>query len=334
MAALRKDPVTGRWVIISTERQKRPSDFQVEPVTIQSDRLCPFCEGHEDKTPPEILAYRNGSSGNGRGWEVRVVPNKFPALRVEGTLDPEGEGLFDRMNGVGAHEVIIETPDHTQTLATLPEPSIEKIFWAWRDRVLDLKHDIRLRYIVIFKNHGAAAGASLQHAHSQLIALPIVPREMTEELDGARRHYQQKERCVFCDVMRQELKNRSRVIAEAADFVAIAPYASRFPFETWLLPRRHRARFEDSTPGEYASLARVLKDILLRMNTTLASPPYNLIVHSAPLQDDVGDYYHWHVEVIPKLTRVAGFEWGTGFYINPTGPEEAAEVLRNTKASS
>jgi UDPglucose--hexose-1-phosphate uridylyltransferase len=331
MADLRKDPVTGRWVIISTERQKRPNDFQIETVTIHPDGLCPFCEGHEDKTPPEILAYRNGTPGNGRGWDVRVVPNKFPALRVEGMLDRAAEGLFDRMNGIGAHEVIIETPNHTETLATMAEPAIEKVFWAWRDRVLDLKHDIRLRHIVIFKNHGASAGATLEHAHSQLIALPIIPREMAEELEGAKHHYKQKERCVFCDVMRQELKDRTRVIAESADFVAIAPYAPRFPFETWLLPKHHGSRFEEATPAEFASLARMLKEMLQRMNATLLSPPYNLIVHSAPLQENAGDFYHWHIELMPKLTRVAGFEWGTGFYINPTGPEEAAEVLRETK---
>jgi UDPglucose--hexose-1-phosphate uridylyltransferase len=333
MADLRKDPVTGRWVIISTERQKRPSDFQIETVTTRPDDLCPFCEGHESKTPPEILAYRNGSPPNAGGWDVRVVPNKFPALRVEGNLDREGEGLFDRMNGIGAHEVIIETPIHGQTLSSMPDTAVEKVFFAWRDRVHDLKRDIRLRHIVIFKNHGAAAGASLEHSHSQLIALPIVPREMREELHGAKRHYQAKERCVFCDIIRQETKDGGRVIADSADFVAVAPYAPRFPFETWLLPKRHRARFEDASPGEFAGLARMLKDTLQRMNKTLLTPPYNLIVHSAPLHDEPGasDFYHWHVEVMPKLTRVAGFEWGTGFYINPTGPEEAAEVLRKTK---
>jgi UDPglucose--hexose-1-phosphate uridylyltransferase len=331
MTDLRKDPVTGRWVIISTERQKRPSDFQIDTVTIEPDDRCPFCEGHEDSTPPEILAYRNGTPANRAGWEVRVVPNKFPALRVEGLLDREGEGLFDRMNGIGAHEVIIETPDHTQTLATMPASSIEKVFWAWRDRVLDLKRDVRLRQIVIFKNHGAAAGASIAHAHSQLIALPIIPRELGEELEGARRHYLQKERCVFCDLVRQEIKGGTRVIAESADFVAVAAYAPRSPFETWLLPKRHGAGFEEATPGELASLARMLKDTLRRMNATLLTPPFNIILHSAPLQENVREYYHWHLEVMPKLTRVAGFEWGTGFYINPTGPEEAAEVLRKAR---
>src|SRR5215203_4217303 len=278
MADLRKDPVTGRWVIISTERQKRPTDFQIETVTTRKDDQCPFCAGHEDRTPPEILSYRNGA-----GWDVRVVPNKFPALRVEGDLDRQGEGLFDRMNGIGAHEVIIETPHHNQTLASMGEQAIEKVFWAWRERVLDLKRDIRLRHIVIFKNHGASAGASLEHAHSQLIALPIVPRELKEELAGAKRHFKLRERCVFCDIIRQEAKDGTRLIAESADFAAIAPYAPRFPFETWVLPKRHRSRFEDTTPGEFASLARMLKDLLQRMNATLLTPPYNLLVHSAPL---------------------------------------------------
>jgi UDPglucose--hexose-1-phosphate uridylyltransferase len=213
------------------------------------------------------------------------------------------------------------------------EGAIEKVFWAWRERVLDLKKDTRLRHIVIFKNHGAAAGASLEHSHSQLIALPIVPRELKEELFGAKRHFQLRERCVFCDIVRQEVKNGARVIAESSDFAAIAPYAPRFPFETWLIPKHHRSRFEDATPSECASLARMLKEILQRMNATLLTPPYNLIVHSSPMHEEAGsnEYYHWHIEIMPKLTRVAGFEWGTGFYINPTGPEEAADVLRKTK---
>src|SRR6202022_1966393 len=245
--------------------------------------------------------YRNGTPANTRGWEVRVVPNKFPALRVEGTLDREGEGLFDRMNGIGAHEVIIETPDHMATLATMSEQAIERVFWAWRDRVLDLKRDFRLRYIVIFKNHGASAGASLEHAHSQLIALPIVPREMGEELEGSRLHFQRKVRCVFCDIIRQEPKDGARVIAESADFVALAPYAPRFPFETWLLPRRHSARYEDASGHEYESLARMLKATLSRLDRALEFPPYNLVLHTAPFTEEVVESYHWHVEILPKV---------------------------------
>jgi len=329
MPELRKDPITGRWVIIATERRKRPSDFRIDSPTLHSTRFCPFCEGHEQHTPREVLCYRHSGGPNGPGWDVRVVPNRFPALQVEGALDRQGEGLFDKMSGIGAHEVIIETPDHASSLATMSVVAIERVLWAFRERVLDLKQDHRFRYILIFKNHGAAAGASLEHPHSQLIALPIVPLQMRDEVEGARHHFAHKERCVFCDVIRQEQEARTRVISENADFVAVAPYAPRFPFETWVLPRRHGSNFEEAPRHEYESLARMLKETLQRINRALLSPPFNMIMHSAPFQEGLGDVYHWHVEIMPKLTKVAGFEWGSGFYINPTAPEEAAQVLRD-----
>ena len=332
MPQLRKDAITGRWVIIATDRQKRPNDFRVERASVIGRETCPFCPGHESLTPPEVLSYRqNGSAPTAPGWDVRVVPNKFPALQVEGTLDREGDGMFDRMNGIGAHEVIIETPDHQRSLAAMSESEIERVLWAYRERIVDLKQDRRLRYILVFKNHGAAAGATLEHTHSQLIALPIIPDFVREEVDGARAHFAVKERCVFCDVIHQELAATQRIVLENADTVALAPYAPRFAFETWLLPKRHAARFEEAPRHEYEGLARVLKSLLQRMDRALESPAYNLIVHTAPFVDDVADLFHWHVEVIPKLTRVAGFEWGTGFYINPTPPEEAAKVLRSVR---
>jgi UDPglucose--hexose-1-phosphate uridylyltransferase len=316
-------------VIISTDRQKRPNDFRLERTAILGREHCPFCPGHEGMTPPEVLSYRqNGGAPNTPGWEVRVVPNKFPALQVEGMLDREGEGMFDRMNGIGAHEVIIETPDHDRGLVAMSEPEIERVLWAFRERMLDLKQDHRLRYILVFKNQGAAAGATLEHPHSQLIALPIVPDFVREEIEGARRHFEVKERCVFCDIIHQDLADGRRVIQENADVIALAPYAPRFAFETWLLPKRHGARFEEAAKHEYESLARLLKAVLQRLDRALETPPYNLIVHTSPFSEHVPDQYHWHVEIMPKLTRVAGFEWGTGFYINPTSPEEAARVLR------
>ena len=334
MSELRKDPVTGRWVIISTERRKRPTDFRLESVKVQRDDSCPFCEGHEHMTPRELLAHRrNGSGPDSAGWDLRVVPNQFPVLRVEGSLERQGEGLFDKMNGIGAHEVIIETPRHEETLATMGDAAVEQVLWAFRERVQDLKQDRRFRYIIVFKNHGAAAGASLDHSHSQLIALPIVPREVRDEVDGARAHFTAKERCVFCDIVRQERQETRRLIAENADMVALAPYAPRFPFETWLLPKRHQALFEDSPRHEIASLARLLSDVLRRLNRALRFPPYNLLIHSAPLAEPAGDYFHWHVEIIPTLTKVAGFEWATGFYLNPTAPEEAAQVLRDARGA-
>ncbi len=284
-------------------------------------------------TPRELLAFRrNGLAPNQPGWDLRVVPNQFPVLRVEGSLDRQGEGLFDKMNGIGAHEVIIETPRHDETLATMSEAAIEQVLWSYRERVQDLKQDRRFRYIIIFKNHGAAAGASLDHSHSQLIALPIVPREVRDEVTGARQHFASKERCVFCDIIRQDATDGRRLIAENADMTALAPYAPRFPFETWILPKRHQSLFEETPRHEYASLARLLGDILRRMNRALVSPPYNLLIHSAPFAEPTSDFYHWHVEIIPKLTKVAGFEWATGFYLNPTAPEEAAQVLRDARA--
>jgi UDPglucose--hexose-1-phosphate uridylyltransferase len=283
-------------------------------------------------TPRELLAHRhNGSGPNSPGWKLRVIPNQFPVLRVEGSLDRQGEGLFDKMNGIGAHEVIIETPRHEETLATMSEDAVEQVLWAFRERLQDLKQDRRFRYIIVFKNHGAAAGASLDHSHSQLIALPIVPREVRDEVEGARRHFKAKERCVFCDIVRQEVQDRRRYIGENADMVALAPYAPRFPFETWILPKRHQPLYEDSPRHEYAALARLLGDVLRRMNRALRFPPYNLLIHSAPLAEPAVEFYHWHVEIIPTLTKVAGFEWATGFYVNPTSPEEAAQVLRDAR---
>ncbi len=334
MPELRKDPVTGRWVIISTDRQKRPNDFVFERARIIGREHCPFCPGHESLTPPEIMSYRqNGGSPNAPGWDVRVVPNKFPALQVEGMLDREGEGMFDRMNGIGAHEVIIETPDHDRTMASMSEPEIERVLFAYRDRIVDLKKDFRLKYILIFKNHLAAAGATLEHTHSQLIALPIVPDFVREEIEGARRHFADKERCVFCDIVHQDIRDGRRVVVENADIVALAPYAPRFAFETWLLPKRHGARFEEAPRHEYESLARMIKVVLQRIDRALESPAYNLILHTSPFSQDTSEIYHWHLELMPKLTKVAGFEWGTGFYINPTSPEEAARVLRAVRTS-
>lgn len=335
MPELRKDSIIGRWVIISTDRGKRPTDFVRESVQIKGTGFCPFCYGNESKTPPEILVYgRNGGSLDTPGWSVRVVPNKFPALGIEGDLDRQGEGLFDKMNGVGAHEVIVETPEHQQTLASLPEKSIESVLWAYRDRMLDLKNDRRFRYILIFKNHGEAAGASLEHTHSQLIALPIVPKRVREEVDVARRYFQDKERCIFCDMIRQETHAKVRIIEANEHFVAIAPWAPRFPFETWILPKQHSSSFENNQSPIYMGLAGIMKNILTRLDTVLDRPAYNYVIHTSPVGEEINDHYHWHIEMMPKLTKVAGFEWGTGFYICPTPPEESARFLREAQVAT
>jgi UDPglucose--hexose-1-phosphate uridylyltransferase len=325
---LRKDPITGRWVIVATDRARRPGDFVRERVVVRNPRICPFCQGHESKTPPEVLAYRTSGGPNQPGWSLRVIPNKFPALRVEGDLDRQGDGLYDRMNGVGAHEVLLESPEHTATLGDLHEKQVADIFFAFRDRITDLKKDSRLRYMVMFRNHGESAGATLEHPHSQLIALPVVPKRVQEELNGARRHFDYRERCIYCDIIQQELNAGSRVVMETDHFVAVAPYAARFPFETWILPRRHISHFEKTDVGALQNLGWVMRAMVRKLDKVLEQPPHNMVIHTAPAQDADMPHYHWHVELIPRLTRVAGFEWGTGFYINPTPPEEAARHLR------
>jgi UDPglucose--hexose-1-phosphate uridylyltransferase len=328
MPELRKDPVVGRWVIISTERARRPSDFAGQPVT-PAGGPCVFCEGHEAGTPPEILAGRpGGAAPNGPGWTWRVVPNRFPALRIEGELEPAGDGVFDRMNGVGAHEVVIETPEHGASFATLSTDALADVLRAYRERLADLKKDPRFQYVLIFKNHGESAGASLEHPHSQLIATPIIPVMVAEELAGAARYWELKERCVWCDVLRQEARSGRRVVLEVDGFVALAPFAPRFPFETWVLPARHRAAFEESDPAELRALAALLGEFFRRMGRVLGDPPFNFMLHTAPLRAPELPSFHWHLEIIPKLTRVAGFEWGSGFFINPMPPEDAAEALR------
>lgn len=328
MPELRKDPIVGRWVIISTERARRPSDFAPDPVHPRA-ASCVFCAGSEDKTPPEIFAHRApGSAPDTPGWTCRVVANKFPALRIEGDLEPEGDGMFDRMNGVGAHEVVIETPDHAGSLASMSVDAATDVLAAYRERVRDLKKDPRFEYVLVFKNHGEAAGASLEHPHSQLIATPIIPIMVTEELEGSRRYWDRKERCPWCDVVRQERRSKHRVIAEANGFIAVAPFAPRFPFETWILPTRHRSAFEDCEIDELRALASLLQDFLTRLNRVLLDPPFNFMLHTAPLRETSLPYFHWHLEIMPKLTRVAGFEWGSGFFINPVPPEAAADALR------
>jgi UDPglucose--hexose-1-phosphate uridylyltransferase len=330
MPELRRDPIVGRWIIIATERAARPSDL-VRPLPPPQPGLCPFCPGHEDMTPREVYVAGRPPSAppNSPGWKVRVVPNRFPALMIEGDLDREPVGIYDRMNGIGAHEVLVETPDHGKGLGDLDDADVTDLLFAAKARILDLRNDQRFRYILLFKNHGAAAGASLEHGHSQLIALPVVPRHVAAELAGARTHYEHRERCIFCDIVLQERKDRVRLVHENDEFVVFAPWAPKSPFETWIVPKRHESNFEAEPKERLAYCAQALRTTVARLGAALGKPAYNFIVHSNPLRDASSPSYHWHIEVMPALTRVAGFEWGSGFYINPVPPEEAAEFLRS-----
>ena len=327
MPELRKDPILGRWVIISVERGKRPKDF---PPVIHKKKggFCPFCPGNEYTTPAEIIAFRpEGGEPNGPGWTLRVMPNKFPALEPSGMITKSGEGIFDKMAGVGVHEVVVENPDHFLSLSTMPEKSVEDTLWAYFIRLTELKNDHRIKYVLIFKNEGEAAGASLEHSHSQIIGLPIVPRTVRDELQGARNHFDMKERCIFCDIIYQEIAEGKRIIGENEDYVAIAPFAPRSPFETWILPKNHEAAFGPRQKS-FKGLAEILQRILKQFDALLEAPPYNYIIHTAPFSEEQSEYFHWHIEIMPKLTKFAGFEWGSGIYINPTPPEEAARFMR------
>jgi UDPglucose--hexose-1-phosphate uridylyltransferase len=337
MSDLRRDPVMGRWVIIAPERALRPDAILTERRERQPGP-CVFCTGQEARDPYEIAAIRDpGTAPNTPGWRVRVLPNKYPVLRIEGKLVREGIGMFDMMSGVGAHEVIVETPDHDLELADLTETHIAEIISIYRDRMADLGGDERFKYVLIFKNQGYEAGATLDHAHSQLIATPVTPKRVKEELVGAQRYYDFKRRCVLCDIIRQETRlTTERLILENDGFVVISPFAARVPYEMWIVPRQHSCDFVSITESERLKLAQILKQILLKLRSALNDPPFNYLIHTAPFRRPRAGYwtsiqfdYHWHLELIPRLTRPAGFEEGSGFFINPVTPEAAAEVLLN-----
>jgi UDPglucose--hexose-1-phosphate uridylyltransferase len=337
MPELRKDPVVGRWIVFSPERQIRPERYRCEEMPPTRPEDDPFLEGHETYTPPELYAIRpNGGAANSPGWQVRVVPNRFPALRVEGDLEKEAIGFYDRMNGIGAHEVIVETPHPKLPLEKQSLQGVTRVLEACRSRILDLSKDIRMHYILIFKNQGARAGATMPHAHTQLIALPVTPIVVKEKLTAARAYYLEKDRNLFEDILKAERKAGDRVVFENDGFTAFCPFASRFPFETCLMPRRQQADFHATSDADLVHLAEALQKTLAAYATALNHPDYNLILHTAPFRRSrrpdswttIDADFRWHIEILPRLTGVAGFEFGTGFYINPTLPEEAANVLR------
>lgn len=328
MPELRTDPISGRWVIIATERAARPTDFASQPIEVNDAEQCPFCEGREGMTPPEIFAIRDhGTAPDAPGWQVRVVSNKYPALRIEGDTARSGVGMFTRMDGVGAHEVIVETTDHHTHLGLLPVPHVAAVVDAFLQRYRDLDNDPRFEYALLFRNHGRTAGASLSHPHSQLIALPVIPKRAAEELAASEGYFGRHGGCVFCRMVQQEIASGQRVVYQNDRFVALQPYAARFPFETWVLPREHAASFGDLAEADVVPFADVLQTTLHSLHTCLNNPPYNFIVHTAPYNYEPRHAYHWHLEIMPRLTQVAGFEWGSGFFINPVVPEDAARFL-------
>jgi UDPglucose--hexose-1-phosphate uridylyltransferase len=339
MSELRKDLISGRWVIIATERSKRPDDFRPSgpaPAAPEAAGFCPFCEGNESKTPPEVFALRAaGTAPDTAGWTVRVVPNKFPALNPGPPPPRASRGIFQSMEGRGVHEVVIENPDHALELGDLPVAHIRDVLRVFQLRIKAIERELHYQYVQIFKNKGKEAGASLSHPHSQIVATPIVPKRVKEEIYGAERLYRTFKECGFCRILREEEAAGTRIIVRNDGFTAFAPYASRFPFEMTLMPKRHSAFFTDVPEDQLLPLAEILKDVLTRLKRTVNDPPFNMVLHQAPnptlSAKDWPELHlksHWHIEIIPILTKVAGFEWGTGFYINPVPPETGARFLR------
>jgi UDPglucose--hexose-1-phosphate uridylyltransferase len=330
MPELRKDPIVGRWVVIATERVRRPGDFPRRP-SVPRGGPCVFCPGHEAATPPEVLAYRDApAEPDAPGWRVRVIPNKFPAVRIEGGLERRGEGIYDLMNGIGAHEVVVESPEHDGELSRLPPSALEDVLRAYRDRIVDLKRDERFRSVLVFRNRGVDAGATLEHPHSQLVATPVVPLVVADELQQSRAYHDYRERCLFCDILRQETEARVRVVVDTDRAVAFVPFAARVPFETWVLPRRHAAAFERTGDADLRGIAAALRTVLGKLDRALGDPPYNLLLHSAPSGVDESPSYHWHFEILPRLTGLAAFELGGSLHVNPVPPEDAGRLLRDT----
>jgi UDPglucose--hexose-1-phosphate uridylyltransferase len=336
MPEFRRDPIIGQWVIVHTDDSVAPKDFGITSWPPRGVATCSFCPGKEHFTPPEVDAIREpGTAENKPGWKVRVVSNKFPALKIEGGIDPRRLGMYDLSNGVGAHEVVIDTTEHFKDIPQLSDDDVENIIRKYRSRVNDLTGDKRFKYITIFRNYGEAAGASVEHPHSQIVALPMIPKYVHEELEGAKAYFLKHHRCVFCDILRQEeTEKKERVVSENAQFISFCPFVSRYPFECWIMPKAHHSDFATLADSEQADLAKVLKDVLRRIKANFPAASYNYYLHISPINS--GDEavwkesFHWHIEIVPQLMQMSGFEWGTGFYVVRTSPEAAAEFLRKS----
>lgn len=316
MPELRHDPIGDHWVILAPGRAQRSSDFESRNAAVRSEEFCPFCPGHEAETPPEVFAVRDAGPPNQPGWQVRIFPNKYPAL------EPQGEAPH---GGFGFHEVVVDTPDHHQTLATAPVEQTEAAFGAIQARMRQLAEDARVAYISLFKNHGAAAGATREHSHAQLLALPIVPPRVLQEGERSRSHYAASGRCWFCESV-SEAAAAGRLVFESDLFAVLTPYAARFPFEVWLLPKRHESRFE--LAEHRREMAETFAGTLSALERALRDPAYNAVLVNAPPRTAAAPHLHWRLEFLPRLGKVAGFEWGTGCFINPIRPEDAADLLR------
>lgn len=334
MPELRQNIILKEWVVISTERAKRPEQLKEDSSKINVDepvyeKTCPFCAGNEEKfgNTEEFLRY-----GTEKEWKLRVIPNKYPALVPKhGDVSINTEGMHRCMDGVGQHEVLIETPRHNVSIATMTVDEVELTLKAYRERYTALMSMPYIESVILFRNHGTRAGASLRHPHSQIIALPIIPRDIQYRINESIRYYQEHRASIFARVLEDEIKEKKRIILETEHFVVFVPFAAGTPFHMWIFPRQHRADFSQIEDIELQDLARTLRTTLAKLYYGLNNPDYNYIIRSAPRGYEFAPYFRWYVTIIPRLTRTAGFELGSGMFINTSIPEEDAEYLRGIK---
>ena len=330
MPEFRQDPITGRCVIIASNRSNRPRHYDDQAEFAYSVG-CPFCEGNEHMTPPEVFAQRERHSLADRpGWRVRAVPNKYPALEDYGRWSEADTSIYRISPGLGVHEVIVENPRHIVNIGAVDETQFVNILRAYQARLEILRKDPRWRCLLIYKNQGEAAGATLEHVHSQVIALPFVPKEVSDEISGAHRHYQSTGACIYCAMIQMESNGGTRLVASTERFAVLCPFAPRFSYETWILPKHHAALFESSSDEDISELARALRTVIIKLNAALHNPAFNYFIHSLPPQETAEHQYHWHIEILPQVTKAAGLEWGSGIHLNSVSPEDAARLLRET----
>ncbi|HMK50022.1 MAG TPA: HIT domain-containing protein [Thermodesulfovibrionales bacterium] len=335
MHELRKDILLGRWVAVLSD-SRSPSDYELPSDGEEKELNCVLCPGREDETPREITSIRKpGTSANSPGWWVRTLPSFRPIFQVEGDLGRRGVGIFDKMNSIGANEIIVESPEHNIRPEDMGLEQMIRVISMYKSRLGDLERDSRLRYILIYKDSGKAAGQIFSHPVSHIMATPVLPKVVKDELDSAKQYFAYKERCIFCDIIREELGTGERVIFETKSFLAFCPYAAQFPFESWIIPKRHTCSFQDISEEEIGDMGMMVMTILKKMRQVLHDAPFNYFIHTAPNMvprknhwHTLGEDYHWHMEIIPRIVRTSGFEWGSGFYILPTSPENAAKYLR------
>lgn len=328
MSKLRRDPILQRWVIIAPDRAELQVSLPFRQPKGPPPEECSFCPGNEGRLPPEIFAVREpGTSANAIGWWVRVVPDERPILGIEGSLGRSAEGMYDTMNAIGAHEIVVETPEHEEHWADLDDLQLVRIFSAYRERMRDLRNDERFRHIVVLKYDGVP-GSPSQHQHSHLVATPFIPKAVEDELKGAQEHYRWKERCIFCDVVKEELNVGTRTVWQSEGYLAFAPFAPRLPYEIWIIPQGHVSHFTLAGEVELRGLALSVREVLSKLRKALQDPPYSLVLHTSPLDDFPREEYHWHLEVAPQLYQAIGFGWGAAISLNPVPPEQAAAHLR------